>query len=413
LATTALRRLEPLFAEHRVTVACDVSESLPRLRCDGKRVVQVLECLLENATKFSPEGGHIELAAAERDGTLRVTVRDRGAALPQLDAEHIFDKSYAMTIKQSKEWGRYSATLLGLPLCREIVRHHGGRIWAANSPDGGAAFSFELPLPQGAAALLDADDSTGRVRALRVLLVMQNDVLAEAASRALRLDDVEGRVCSHFQEVLSMTREWVPDVLVVASSCLWQLTEGIEARLRKLGVANIMMFSPYEGMVDLSAPTHCGPLLARLGDIVGRGGEVLLVEDDDDYAAVVEFELTQAGYKVARAGNGTDALASIEAHAPGAMVLDLVLPRLDGFGVLDALAAKSLAVPTLVLTSLDDDRLEDRLHRLGAVGVYRKYELIQPQRADEAARVRKVLTPVLGAAPSVPSTRALPRARTA
>ena len=111
--------------------------------------------------------------------------------------------------------------------------------------------------------------------------------------------------------------------LVVSSSCVWQLTEGIEARLRKAGVANIMMFSPYEGMIDLSAPTHCGPLLARLGDLVGRGADVLLVEDDEDYAAVVEFELGQSGYRVARASNGVEALAAIERNAPKAMVLDL------------------------------------------------------------------------------------------
>jgi len=63
--------------------------------------------------------------------------------------------------------------------------------------------------------------------------------------------------------------------------------------------------------------------------------------------------------------------------------------------------------------ALDDDRLEERLQQIGAVGVYRKYELIQPQRADEAARVRKVLTPVLGAAPALPAQRAVPRVRSA
>jgi signal transduction histidine kinase/CheY-like chemotaxis protein len=411
LATSALRRLEPLFTERRVKLICDVSEGLPRLRCDPKRLTQVLECLLENAVKFSPDDGEVELIASERDGVLRVMVRDRGARLSVQDGERIFEKSFAMTLRQSKEWGRHSATLLGLPLCREIIRHHGGRIWATNGPEHGAAFSFELPLPEHGAALLDLDDSAGKERALRVLLVMQNDVLSEAAARALRLDDIDGRVCSHFQEVLSMARSWVPDVLVVSSNCLWQLTEGIEARLRKAGVANIMMFSPYEGMVDLSAPSHCGPLLARLGDLVARGGDVMLVEDDEDYAAVIEFELTQAGYQVARMNNGVDALAAIESATPGALVLDLVLPRLDGFGVLEGMKAKGKVVPTVVLTSLDDDHLEDRLHRMGAVGVFRKYELIQPQRIDEAQRVRKVLTPVLGAAPEKPVVRSVLRAR--
>jgi CheY-like chemotaxis protein len=242
---------------------------------------------------------------------------------------------------------------------------------------------------------------------------MQGGNLADAAHRALRLADCDARVCSHFQEVLSMTREWVPDVLVVSSNCLWQLTEGIEARLRKSGVGHIMMFSPYEGMVDLSAPTHSEPLLMRLADLTKRGAQVLLVEDEEEYATVVEFELAQAGYRVTRARDGVAALEAIAKGAPDAMVLDLVLPRLDGFRVLESLAAKNVAVPTLVLTSLDDERLEERLHKLGAVGIYRKYELIQPRTTESAARVRKILTPVLGDTPATASGRLPQRVRNA
>lgn len=413
LAEQAVHRIERMAAERGVTIVVDSSESLPVLRGDEKRLVQVIEFLLENAVKFSPADGKVELSALEHEGMLRITVRDDGDGIPAKDCEQIFEKSFALSEKHAESWGRHSATLLGLPLCREIIRHHGGRIWASSCENGGAMFCFDVPLLRGSAADLAAVKLAEGDEALRVLLVMQSGNLADAAHRALRLEDVDARLCSHFQEVLSMVREWVPDVLVVSSNCLWQLTEGIEARLRKTGVGHIMMFSPYEGMIDLNAPTHSEPLLMRLADLTSRGAEVLLVEDDEEYATVVEFELTQAGYRVARARDGVEALEAAATRPPDAMVLDLVLPRLDGFGVLETLASRNATIPTLVLTSLDDERLEERLHRLGAVGVYRKYELIQPRTSETAARVRRILTPVLGDAPATASGRVPQRVRNA
>lgn len=413
LAGAVIRRLEPQISQRRIALETDVSEGLPRLRGDERRLGQVLECLLENAIKFSPEGGRIRVVASEGDNVVRFSVSDSGAKIPPELCVEIFDKSYAISSRGGQEWGRHSASLLGLPLCREVVSHHRGTISANSGPDGGATFSFEIPLPEIGEGEGDAVDGETASPMTRVLLVMASDVLAEAAQRALRLDDFDVRACSHFQEVLAMVPGWVPDVLVVSSNCLWQLSEGIEAKLRRAGVGHIMMFSPYEGLVDLSAPTYSGPLLARLADLAKKGSSVLVVEDDEEYATVIEFELAQAGYRTSRARDGVEALAAIAKRRPDAMVLDLVLPRLDGFGVLEDLASKEVALPTVVLTSLDDQRLEERLVALGALGVFRKYELIQPRASETAARVRKVLTPVLCVESAPPAGRIAPRARTA
>jgi signal transduction histidine kinase/CheY-like chemotaxis protein len=411
LAAVAIRRLESQIAEHSVTILTDVSESLPRLRGDEKRLVQVLECLIENAIKYSPARSTVRVAAAEHDGVLRFSVSDSGAKIPHAVIASMFDKSYTTTPRDTEECARHSASLLGLPLCYEVVRHHGGSVWVNDASESGATFCFEIPLPAPGADEAESEVSSARPRAARVMLVMANDVLADAAQRALRLDEADVRLCTHFQEVLSMLPTWIPEVLVVSSNCLWQLTEGIEAKLRRNGVGHIMMFSPYEGMVDLSAPTHSEPVLTRLASLTPRGANVLLVEDDEEYATVLEFELTQAGYRVTRTRDGVEALAAIEARPPDAMILDLVLPRLDGFGVLEALAAKQSPVRTVVVTALDDARLEERLVALGVAGMFRKYEMIQPRTTECAARVRKILTPVLGVAPASAAGRLAYRAR--
>ena len=106
-----------------------------------------------------------------------------------------------------------------------------------------------------------------------------------------------------------------------------------------------------------------------------------------------------------------DALRSIEAHKPDAMILDLMLPQLDGFSVLSRLRERGLSIPALVLTALDDPDVEEKLHGLGAVGIFKKSELIQPRSGSAAARVKKILRPILESAPVTALGEAGVRAR--
>jgi hypothetical protein len=124
-----LRKIERMAAERGVTLVVDASESLPVLRGDEKRLVQVIEFLLENAVKFSPAEGKVELSAVEHEGMLRITVRDDGDGIPAKDCEQIFEKSFALSEKHAENWGP-SAALLGLPLYvrdRRISRRRSGR----------------------------------------------------------------------------------------------------------------------------------------------------------------------------------------------------------------------------------------------------------------------------------------------
>jgi DNA-binding response OmpR family regulator len=109
---------------------------------------------------------------------------------------------------------------------------------------------------------------------------------------------------------------------------------------------------------------------------------------------------------VERADNGVEAVAAIAKRKPEVLVLDLALPQLDGFGVLEELKSRGLEVPTIVLTALDDSTVEARLREQGAAEVFLKFELILAANAAQAARVREILTPVLAANPSEVSREA-------
>lgn len=380
-----------------IFIDVQASDLLPAIWGDEERLAQVLDNLVSNAVNASKHGGRVVVAARQVAEGICFSVADAGAGIAPDELESIFDKSHTIA-KREREGERPSGTGLGLAICRGIVAHYEGRIWAESSPGQGAIFQFVIPA-NAIQRAAQAGGATGGA-ALRVMMLMQRTVLAEACLRAFRLEDVESRTCARFEDVFAELNEWTPHAIIVAPSFVWQLNEEVESKLRRAGVQHIVMMSQQEGFVEMSPPTHSEPLLARLNQLAPTGSSILLVEDDKEYGSVVEFELVQAGYTVIKAYNGRDAVDMAEAHKPDALLLDLALPQLDGFGVLEELKVRELDVPALVLTSLEEHGLEARLTGLGAVGLFRKYELIAPRDSGIVEQIRQILEPVVGENPS-------------
>jgi signal transduction histidine kinase len=119
------------------------SEAPARLvAADGEKLEHVLVNLVENAVKYSPDGGRIEVRLEPADGHLRVTVQDEGLGIPAAEQAVIFDKFKRLDPNLTRGVG---GTGLGLYICRELVQQMGGRIWVVSEPAKGSAFSFELP----------------------------------------------------------------------------------------------------------------------------------------------------------------------------------------------------------------------------------------------------------------------------
>jgi len=134
----ALSRLELTLRDRPVRT--ELAKDLPLVPMDEVLIEQVLINLLENAAKHTPPGTEIDVRAWAEEGQAVVEVGDRGPGLAPGEEDRIFEKFYRGSRPQARGAG------LGLAISRAIVEAHGGRIWALNRPEGGAAFRFVLPI---------------------------------------------------------------------------------------------------------------------------------------------------------------------------------------------------------------------------------------------------------------------------
>jgi signal transduction histidine kinase len=139
----AVESTSQLFREGELSLDVAIDGTLPHVRADRDRCVQVLMNLLSNAVKFSPRGGKVRVRLAPEDSAIRVDVTDEGPGIAPADHETIFERFRQVgdTIT-----GKPRGTGLGLPISRRIVEHFGGRLWVESDLGRGATFSFVLPL---------------------------------------------------------------------------------------------------------------------------------------------------------------------------------------------------------------------------------------------------------------------------
>jgi len=125
-----------------VTIALEAPKRLPPVAADEQQLSQVLSNLVENAVKYSPDGGPVAVKLSRSPHAVRWTVSDRGLGIPASERRRIFEKFYRLDPNMTRGIG---GTGLGLYICREVVQRMGGRIWVDSREGLGSTFAFELP----------------------------------------------------------------------------------------------------------------------------------------------------------------------------------------------------------------------------------------------------------------------------
>jgi signal transduction histidine kinase len=149
LATT----FRPQMGIAKLDFDVELAANLPLVHGDPDRLNQLFENLLSNAMKFTPEGGTVVLRAQALHNEVHVSVRDTGVGIATADQARIFEKFQQLgdTLTDKPRGAG-----LGLPICRDIINHHGGRLWVQSAPGAGSTFSVALPVHADATVLVTA-----------------------------------------------------------------------------------------------------------------------------------------------------------------------------------------------------------------------------------------------------------------
>jgi len=354
-----------LLAEKRVQLLVQLPAGLPPVPVDRVRIRQVLINLLANAARYT-EQGHIRVSAAQKGSELVISVSDTGAGIPPDQLETIFDE-----FRQVDAWrpAALEGKGLGLAIARRFVQAHGGRIWAESELGRGSTFYFSLPLErkdfsrlrQTSAAPLPTNPYANTVV-----------LLGSEASVAYLARHVEG-----FRFILARTPEELSQRVSELHPAAVVAEEGLEIPEEALppGVPLVSCQLPRHGdagtlagfAARLNKPVEQEQLLAMLSRFLPQGGEVLVVDDDRAFVQLIlrMLEAQGNGYRARYAYGGEEALRKMRERPPSLVLLDLVMPGLDGFAVLRAMQAEqALArVPVVAVTGIStEERARAKRH---------------------------------------------------
>jgi signal transduction histidine kinase/DNA-binding response OmpR family regulator len=360
-----LRMIRERAGRHAIALSLDMDPGLGQIEADERMVKQVVVNLLSNAVKFTPDGGQINVSALRANGDVRVSVRDNGVGIAPQDQARIFDE-----FQQAKYLGGkpVEGTGLGLTLCKKFVELQGGRIWVDSQPGAGSTFTFTIPLweeHKSEAAGLSATPGPS------VLLIEDDPYSIDLLTLYLQADHFRVDVARDGEAGLALARQLGPAAIILDIQLPkmdgWDFLAQAKRDPELAGIPIIIVSVLDErgkgyalgASGYLVKPTRREELLATLHQLTlvpktAPGSPSVLVIDDDPLALeLVEAVLGPQGYQVLKAADGDSGLTLARQAAPQLVILDLLMPGLDGFAVVDLLRAEpgTADMPIIILTA--------------------------------------------------------------
>jgi signal transduction histidine kinase/CheY-like chemotaxis protein len=374
--------IRPLIEGKGLALEVELEDPLPSLYIDPTRVRQVLLNLLNNARRFTDQG-RVTLRAHRHDGQVQMSVSDTGVGIRPEDQQHLFEEFRQLDASLARQ---HDGVGLGLAISKEFVEMHGGRIWVQSEgvPGQGSTFSFTLPLAQegdGIVAPLDnrrlqplAPD--GPVRT--VLAISEDTSVAHLLERGL--DGIQVVSLGEMEDLPTAYEESDPLAVVLSAGLAEEFQQLSRLQSQLAGPDVPVILCPLGGQDRLASavgvqdylmkPINRDAFLSaldRVGDSVHR---VLVVDDDPRVARLLArmMRSTVREYEVLRAYSGQDAWTRLREGRPDLVVLDLIMPEVDGYMILERMRQEEELrdIPVIVVTAKgytleDGQRLGGRL----------------------------------------------------
>lgn len=341
-------------------------ESGPWVWGDRTRLRQVALNLVSNAVKFTARG-YVRLSVEAGPGYARVSVADSGLGIPPAEQGAIFDEFRRSD--RSVDRG-YAGLGLGLAICKRLVELHGGSIDLASSgrEGEGAIFSFALPAVEPPAPLAPPTGEAAGAERIVVLTEASGGGRELAEHLRRRGFAVEIATAAQPADVSARLAAEPPGAVVVDLSGRrergWQLLKALKGApaARDLPVVLYRMAADGGAVLELdylTKPVELAELTGALDQLQlapgGAASRTVLVVDDDPGTLDLNARIVQGHWpdaRVLRAGDGREALTLLGAGRVDLMLLDLIMPEVDGFGVLEAMRQDTATrdIPVIVLT---------------------------------------------------------------
>jgi signal transduction histidine kinase/CheY-like chemotaxis protein len=403
--------IAPLIAKNANRLVVDCAPDVGAMHSDQTKLRQNLFNLLSNAAKFT-ENGKITLTVrriANGDGDrLKFEVADTGIGMTSEQLGRLFQAFSQAKASIARDYG---GTGLGLAITKHFCWLLGGDITVESTPGQGSTFTMTLPAvyPAAKPEAAASPARTPPAEAIGTVLVIDDekpahDLLERELSPAGYdiLHAVGGR------EGLKLAKQTRPDVItldiIMPDLDGWSVLKALKSdpELCEIPVVLVTIMRDRDlgfalGAADyITKPFDREMLIRVLGRHVRADGraQVLVVDDDPKTRDMLRRTLQKAGWTVAEAANGCEAIETLERSKPALILLDLMMPGMDGFEVLERLQADETwrEVPVIIVTAKDltrEDivRLNGRVAKVLQKGAYQRRDLVRAIHAMIARRV--------------------------
>jgi PAS domain S-box-containing protein len=363
------------------------------MRADVVKVKQILLNLLSNACKFTQNGiVTLEIGPVPGDaGSLAFSVRDTGIGMTPEQLGRLFEAFSQADVSTTR---RFGGTGLGLVISRRFARMMGGEVSVTSAPGEGSEFTVTLPIRvlevsgavpsdgSGEAAVASSTRDEGPATSGTVLVIDDDPAVRTLMRRFLDREGFRILEAADGESGLRLAREERPDVItldvIMPGLDGWSVLAALKADPATSDTPVLMVTIEDDRNLGfalgaseyLTKPVDRARLMTLLHRYGGErtSGPVLVVEDDEAARSLLRNALDREGWAVAEAANGRIALERVAEQRPALVLLDLMMPEMDGFAFLEALRQREdcRTVPVIVITAKDITET-DRARLNGAV----------------------------------------------
>jgi ammonium transporter, Amt family len=417
--------IRPLAEANGNSLEVNCPPDVGSMHADQSKIRQALLNLLSNACKFTTEGT-IALEASrctagsdgdgDGPGAVVFRVRDTGVGMSLEQIGRLFQPFSQADASTTRKYG---GTGLGLTITRRFCQMMGGDVDVASEPGLGTTFTIHLPdrAPEGREEPAAPDDGPPDAPAAPgglVLVIDDDPNVRDLVRRTVEKEGFRIRYASGGEEGLRLARRLHPDAITLDVMMPrmdgWSVLAALKSdpELAEIPVIMVTIVDDQNLAYSLGATEYLTKPIhrKRLAAVLARyrpAGRALIVDDDRDSRRLVRQVLEAAGWSVTEASDGRDGLERIADARPDLVVLDLLMPEVDGFRFAEELSRHESwrAIPILVLTAKDlSDRERQSLHghafRVLEKGSASRRELQDLIRLEVSAQARRRATESAG-----------------